>query len=84
MSLLNSGTPTKTSIGLGNVDNVSTVSAFNSYGVRPTIYYTGSSWPARTVPAGYTGPVVWCSAPYASAPAPSGAVDNDIWERMTP
>ena len=50
------------------------------FGVRPTIYYnsTTTSWPARTVPAGYTGPVIWDAADHSTTvDAPAGMVNGD-------
>jgi len=55
--------------------------AFN-YGVRPVIYYSGSAWPARTVPSGYSGAVKWDSAAYTTAPEPPAAINGDRWERF--
>lgn len=72
---------TKAMVGLGNVDNTSNVDAFNAYGTYPKIYYTGTTWPSRTVPTGYTGPVIWNSELYANVASPSAAIDNDRWER---
>ena len=51
------------------------------YGIMPTLYWNGSTWPSRTVPSGYSGAVVWDSATDQSATAPSGSVAGDRWLR---
>ena len=53
---------------------------FSLYGVLVTKYWTGS-WPARTVPSGYTGAVVWDSSTDAAATHPTNAVEGDRWLR---
>ena len=52
--------------------------------IKSEIYYDNSSqsWPARTVPSGYTGWVIWDSAPYEDAPAPPAALEGDRWRRF--
>lgn len=72
---------TKAMVGLANVDNTSDTTAFGNFGVLPTIYYSGSAWPSRNVPTGYSGPVVWNSELYANVASPAGALDNDRWAR---
>lgn len=50
------------------------------YGVRPTLYYTGTAWPSsRTLPTGYSGPVDWDSQGYTAVAAPAAAIDGDRW-----
>lgn len=53
---------------------------FSLYGVLVTKYWTGS-WPARTVPSGYTGAVVWDSSTDSAATQPTNAVEGDRWLR---
>jgi hypothetical protein len=72
---------TKSMVGLGSVDNLSAVDSFNNFGVLPKIYYSGTTWPNRNVPTGYTGPVIWNSELYANVASPTGAINNDRWER---
>ena len=52
--------------------------------IIPEIYWdnTTSGWPARSVPAGYSGWVVWDSAPYEAVTAPPAAVQGDRWRRF--
>ncbi len=52
--------------------------------IVPEIYYntTTNTWPARTVSSGYSGWVIWDSAPYAAASAPPAAVEGDRWRRF--
>jgi hypothetical protein len=54
-------------------------------GARPiTFFYNGTSWPSRTVPSYYTvGWVIWDSGSYPSAPAPSGMLTNDYWDKAS-
>jgi hypothetical protein len=72
---------TKTMVGLGNVDNTSDAAKFGAYGVNPVIKYTGTAWPSRTVPSGYSGPVIWDSQIYSGVGSPVGMLDNDLWAR---
>ncbi len=60
---------------------VSNTALTNTWGVMPKLYWTGSSWPARTVPSGYSGPVTWDSATDQSATAPSASIAGDRWLR---
>jgi hypothetical protein len=55
---------------------------YNKTGIKP-IYYTGTAWPDRVVPAGYTGPVTWDSlgTQSLSVPPPPNAVTGDRWFR---
>jgi hypothetical protein len=69
-------------VGLGNVNNTADATKFAAYGVYPVLRYTGTAWPSRALPSGYTGPVKWSSATYANVSAPTGAVDGDEWERQ--
>lgn len=84
-------------VGLGNVNNTSdankpvstaTQTALNAklnvVDVKHEIYWnnTTQSWPARTVPSGYTGWVVWDSAPYPGVPEPPAAINGDRWRRF--
>jgi len=73
---------TKSMVGLGNVDNTADLAKFSAFGVVPTIFYSGTSWPARTVLAGYTGPVEWNSERYTNAPSPTAMVQDDVWARV--
>jgi hypothetical protein len=69
------------------VDDVVDVDTFNAFHVTPRIKYTGSAWPARTVPAGYTGEVEWYSATYPAltdADRPAGMLTGDLWTRVKP
>ncbi|MFZ1302128.1 MAG: hypothetical protein WAQ27_06180 [Candidatus Microsaccharimonas sp.] len=52
-----------------------------NWGVQPTLYWNGSSWPARTVPSGYSWAVIWDSASDEAAPAPSASIAGDRWLR---
>jgi|GEM_PF-1568706 len=52
-----------------------------TWGVLPTIKWTGTTWPARTTPAGYSGAVIWDSATDISATAPSASIAGDRWMR---
>lgn len=72
---------TKSMVGLTNVDNTSDVTKFSTFGVLPTIYYTSTTAPARTVPSGYSGPVIWNSEQYPNAAAPA-ALEGDRWARV--
>lgn len=56
-------------------------SDFALYGVLVTKYWDGSAWPTRTVPAGYTGPVVWDSSADSAATQPTNAIEGDRWVR---
>lgn len=55
------------------------------YGLRYTVYYNGTSWPAlSTVPAWYisTGKsIIWNSETHLSAAAPGEAREGDYWDR---
>lgn len=62
--------------GGGTVDVNAVLAAF---GVRPTLYYDGTSWPSRTTPAGYSGPVDWDSEGYTGVTGPTTAIDDDRW-----
>lgn len=53
----------------------------STWGVMPTLKWTGSAWPSRTTPAGYSGAVIWDSATDQSASAPSASVAGDRWLR---
>lgn len=98
-------TLTKSSVGLGSVDNtadtakpVSTAqqTALDlklnitdqsaTWGVRPTLYINAGTgvWPARSLPSGYSGAVIWDGSDYAGTPvAPASAVDGDRWIKRT-
>lgn len=83
------GVATKTSIGLGNVDNTSdaakpvstaTQAQLDLRGWR--VFYTGTAWPARPTGAPAYG-IDWVSSNHVSAPAPTigagAAANGDFW-----
>ncbi len=87
---------TKARVGLANVDNTSDVSkpistatqaALNAklgtnWNVKPVIYANSqTTWPSRTVPTGYSGPVTWDSMAYPDHPDPTTMVAGDDWLR---
>ena len=51
--------------------------------IRVELYYNNgiAGWPARTVPAGYSGWVIWDSSPYSNAPEPPAAQVGDRWRK---
>ncbi len=51
------------------------------WGILPTLYWSGTAWPTRTVPSGYSGPIIWDSAADDSATVPSGSIAGDRWLR---
>ena len=51
------------------------------WGILPSIYWDGDSWPARVVPSGYSGPVVWDSATDPTATVPASSIAGDRWLR---
>lgn len=90
-------TLTNADVGLGNVNNTSdlakpvstaTQTLLNAKlgvgDVKHELYWdnTTQTWPARTVPSGYTGWVVWDSAPYTGVPEPPAATNGDRWRRF--
>lgn len=66
------------------VGDVVAVDDMTAYHLIPTLFYTGTVWPSRTVPTGYTGPVRWDSIGHEDVTAPSGASVNDRWLRIKP
>lgn len=90
-------TLTNADVGLGNVNNTSDLAKPVSTAtqtlldaklgvgdVKHELYWdnTTQTWPARTVPSGYTGWVVWDSAPYTGVPEPPAATNGDRWRRF--
>lgn len=70
----------RSAVGAG-IGDITTSALSTTWGALPVIHWTGSSWPARTLPTGYSGSVVWDSATDATAPAPSASVEGDRWLR---
>ena len=90
-------TLTSSDVGLGNVNDTSdlgkpistaTQTALDTKlaktDVKHEIYWNNSTqtWPARTVPSGYSSWVIWDSAPYTDAPAPPAATNGDRWRKF--
>lgn len=65
---------------LGGITPAAVDTKFGTWGIRPTLYYSGTAWPStRTVPSGYSGPVDWDSQGYTGVTAPAAAIDGDRW-----
>jgi hypothetical protein len=83
------GVATKTSVGLGNVDNTSDADKPVSTATQAQldlrawrVFYTGTAWPARPAGAPAYG-IDWVSSQHVSAPAPTigagAAANGDFW-----